>query len=39
LRRDPGELARLLAVGAGKARDVSEPTLARMYDRMGFVQP
>jgi len=37
LRDDPGELARLLALGAGKARDASAPTLARMYDRMGFV--
>jgi tryptophanyl-tRNA synthetase len=37
LRDDPGELARLLALGAGKARDASASTLARMYDRMGFV--
>jgi tryptophanyl-tRNA synthetase len=37
LRSDPAELARLLAVGAGKAREASEPTLAAMYDRMGFV--
>ena len=39
LRGDPGELARLLAVGAEKARDVSAPTLAAMYDCMGFVLP
>jgi tryptophanyl-tRNA synthetase len=37
LRDDPGELARLLAVGAEKARAASAPTLARMYERMGFV--
>jgi tryptophanyl-tRNA synthetase len=36
LRRDP-ELMRLLARGAEKARTVSAPTLAAMYDRMGFV--
>ena len=39
LRGDPAELARLLAVGAEKAREVSAPTLAAMYDRMGFVLP
>jgi tryptophanyl-tRNA synthetase len=38
LRGDPGELTRLLAQGAKKARDASEPTLAAMYDRMGFVR-
>jgi tryptophanyl-tRNA synthetase len=37
LRSDPGELARLLAVGAAKAREASAPTLAAMYERMGFV--
>jgi tryptophanyl-tRNA synthetase len=37
LRSDPAELARLLAVGAAKARDASAPTLAAMYERMGFV--
>jgi tryptophanyl-tRNA synthetase len=37
LRGDPGELARLLALGAGKAREAAEPTLRAMYDRMGFV--
>jgi len=37
LRSDPGELARLLALGAGKAREASAPTLASMYERMGFV--
>ena len=37
LRGDPGELGRLLAVGAEKAREASAPTLERMYDAMGFV--
>ena len=36
-RSDTGELARLLRVGAEKARAVAEPTLAQMYERMGFV--
>jgi tryptophanyl-tRNA synthetase len=39
LRRDPAELARLLAVGAEKAREASAPTLQAMYERMGFVLP
>jgi tryptophanyl-tRNA synthetase len=38
LRSDPGELRRLLAVGAEKAREASAPTLATMYERMGFVR-
>ena len=37
--RDPGELERLLAVGAEKARAASAPTLEAMYERMGFVRP
>lgn len=37
LRDDPAELQRLLAVGAEKARASSAPTLALMYERMGFV--
>jgi tryptophanyl-tRNA synthetase len=37
LRGDPGELRRLLAVGAEKARERSTPTLRTMYERMGFV--
>jgi tryptophanyl-tRNA synthetase len=36
LRDDPAELHRLLAVGAEKARASSAPTLALMYERMGF---
>jgi tryptophanyl-tRNA synthetase len=39
LRADEGELRRLLAVGAEKARAASAPTLEAMYDRMGFVRP
>jgi tryptophanyl-tRNA synthetase len=38
LRADEPELLRLLAVGAGKARDASAPTLEAMYERMGFVR-
>ncbi len=37
LRADPGELERLLGLGAEKARTASAPTLEQMYDRMGFV--
>jgi tryptophanyl-tRNA synthetase len=37
IRSDTAELARLLRAGADKARDAAEPTLAQMYDRMGFV--
>jgi tryptophanyl-tRNA synthetase len=39
LRADEGELRRLLVVGAEKARETSAPTLADMYERMGFVRP
>ena len=38
LRSDVGELTRLLAVGAEKAIEASAPTLAAMYERMGFVK-
>jgi tryptophanyl-tRNA synthetase len=38
LRADARELQRLLAVGAEKARNASQPTLETMYDRMGFVK-
>ena len=38
LRADEGELLRLLAAGADKARAASEPTLERMYETMGFVR-
>ena len=39
LRSDDAQLQRLLAVGADKAREASSPTLAAMYERMGFVRP
>ena len=39
LRADEGELRRLLALGADKAREASAPTLEAMYERMGFVRP
>ncbi len=39
LRADPGELERLLRIGADKARELSAPTLREMYERMGFVAP
>jgi tryptophanyl-tRNA synthetase len=39
LRADDGELRRLLAIGAEKAREAVAPTLRAMYDRMGFVLP
>jgi tryptophanyl-tRNA synthetase len=38
LRADEGELVRMLGRGAEKAEAASEPTLATMYDRMGFVR-
>ena len=38
LRADEGELLRLLAHGADKARAASAPTLERMYEAMGFVR-
>jgi tryptophanyl-tRNA synthetase len=39
LRADAGELQRMLAEGAEKAREEAAPTLAAMYERMGFVTP
>jgi tryptophanyl-tRNA synthetase len=39
IRDDPGELQRLLALGADRARAASAPTLERMYELMGFVRP
>ena len=38
LRADPGELERLLALGAEQARAITGPVLERMYERMGFVR-
>jgi tryptophanyl-tRNA synthetase len=37
LRADEDELRRLLRIGAEKARETAAPTLAAMYERMGFV--
>jgi tryptophanyl-tRNA synthetase len=39
LRADEGELRRMLAQGADKAREASTPVLETMYERMGFVRP
>jgi tryptophanyl-tRNA synthetase len=39
LRADPAELQRLLGIGLEKARAASGPTLALMYERMGFTRP
>jgi len=39
IRDDPAEIARLLRVGAEKARAASAPILREMYERMGFVAP
>jgi tryptophanyl-tRNA synthetase len=39
LRADEAQLHELLATGAEKAREESAPTLAAMYERMGFVRP
>jgi tryptophanyl-tRNA synthetase len=37
LLADPGELDRILEEGAERARDVASATLARVYDRVGFL--
>ncbi len=39
LRADETELRRLLRIGAEKARETAAPTLATMYEKMGFVAP
>ncbi len=39
LRADEAELMRMLSLGADKARTASAPTLATMYERMGFARP
>jgi tryptophanyl-tRNA synthetase len=39
LAADPGEVNRLLAVGAGKARAVAAKTLARAQHALGFLAP
>jgi tryptophanyl-tRNA synthetase len=38
LRADDAELRRMLAHGAEKAASAAAPTLARMYEQMGFVR-
>ncbi len=38
LMSDPTELDKLLASGADKARAVAEETLAKVYDRIGFIK-
>ncbi|MBI4728335.1 MAG: tryptophan--tRNA ligase [Acidobacteria bacterium] len=37
LATDPGEIARLLEVGAAKAQAVASKTLAAVYERVGFL--
>jgi tryptophanyl-tRNA synthetase len=37
LLADTGELERVLAAGAARAREVAGPTLATVYDRVGFL--
>ena len=37
LMADPAELTRLMSLGAHKARSAAAPTLATVYDRVGFV--
>jgi tryptophanyl-tRNA synthetase len=39
LEADPGEVARLLAVGAHKARDVASKTLERAQRNIGLLPP
>jgi tryptophanyl-tRNA synthetase len=39
LRGDEDALRGVLAAGAAKAREASAPTLAAMYQRMGFLRP
>lgn len=36
---DPAELDRILAAGAERAREVAQPTLRAVYDKVGFVAP
>ena len=39
LMDDRGELERILAAGAERAREVSEPLLQEVYDKVGFLRP
>jgi len=34
---DPAELDRLLALGAERAREIASVTMAKVYERMGFL--
>jgi len=36
---DPAELERILAAGAARAREVAGPTVAAVYERVGFLPP
>ncbi|WP_216593656.1 tryptophan--tRNA ligase [Arsenicicoccus sp. oral taxon 190] len=36
---DPAELDRILAVGAGRAREVATATIGRVYDAVGLLRP
>jgi tryptophanyl-tRNA synthetase len=36
---DPAELQRILAQGAARAREVAVPTVADVYDKVGFLPP
>jgi tryptophanyl-tRNA synthetase len=38
LLSDPAELDRILAVNADRATEVAEATLAKVYDRVGFLR-
>ena len=37
LLADPAELQAVLSAGADRAREVSEATLGRVYERLGFL--
>ena len=39
LMSDPGELETILARGAARAREVAEPVLAEVYEKVGFLAP
>jgi tryptophanyl-tRNA synthetase len=39
LLADTAELERMLAAGAARAREVAAPTLATVYERIGFLPP
>ncbi|MEO8814252.1 MAG: tryptophan--tRNA ligase, partial [Mycobacterium sp.] len=39
LLADPAELQSVLAAGAQRAREAAASTLARVYDRVGFLPP